>query len=514
MVTLVIGKHHARNASPWGRGTKGYMAYAPELGRLLFVKMGWRPTSSDVTSELATYMHLYEKGVKHIPQVVGGSDVCHGMDDALRPCNPNDKARPKLRTISQQSIKSDGPMEFCERVQHRLIFETIGIPLGEYANALAMIYAVYQAFKSALIAAYLTCCQLNSTTTAAAHQEAWENAEILHRDVSVGNILVDIASKDFNAPRAVLSDWDLSAPKGMLRTATQHDRVVSAELIRLVAILMEPPLPQGTWPFMSGPMLKYPLKPNDLPDDIESFVHLFYYLILRYHEHSLQAAPDHKDANVPLSMFVSNYFFLAEPRGQCAIGGRAKFEVFSKPKPPFNLTNEHDSGLRTFIQSVHTLCYKHYLSLDETLLELYLPPEGSSKTYSKRVPRPIITDDSSDDDFTFDNNDIKEYNAPETSRTTSQRKDPFASHKVMRALLKRTVKTSQGGVIWGLRDKTRDQFEGLQSLTLQPDIPNSSMVLPSSKRSVATRAADKAGNSRGGTKRRTNNDSEEYTPGS
>lgn len=42
-----------------------------------------------------------------------------------------------------------------------------------------------------------------------AHRDAWEKAGILHRDISIGNILIDATSEPA-APRGLLADWDLS----------------------------------------------------------------------------------------------------------------------------------------------------------------------------------------------------------------------------------------------------------------------------------------------------------------
>ena len=64
---------------------------------------------------------------------------------------------------------------------------------------------------------------------APAHQRAWEDAKILHRDVSGGNILID-ADSDQDYPRGYLSDWDLSKHKDDLQRATQHGQLVSSHL--------------------------------------------------------------------------------------------------------------------------------------------------------------------------------------------------------------------------------------------------------------------------------------------
>ena len=55
-----------------------------------------------------------------------------------------------------------------------------------------------------------------------AHQEAWEKAGILHRDVSASNILFDLDTGE-----ALLNDWDLAKLEADLQRQTQHGRSVS-----------------------------------------------------------------------------------------------------------------------------------------------------------------------------------------------------------------------------------------------------------------------------------------------
>ena len=47
------------------------------------------------------------------------------------------------------------------------------------------------------------------TEQVSAHRQAWEKAQILHRDVSVGNIMIDVESPEDDDPEGFLNDWDL-----------------------------------------------------------------------------------------------------------------------------------------------------------------------------------------------------------------------------------------------------------------------------------------------------------------
>ena len=56
-----------------------------------------------------------------------------------------------------------------------------------------------------------------------AHQDAWEKAGVLHRDVSMGNILIDVITGN-----GFLNDWDLCKYKEeMNQVASQPSRSVS-----------------------------------------------------------------------------------------------------------------------------------------------------------------------------------------------------------------------------------------------------------------------------------------------
>ena len=60
-----------------------------------------------------------------------------------------------------------------------------------------------------------------------AHYDAWNKAHVLHRDVSMGNILIDV-----NTETGFLNDWDLCKYREELGgVAGQHARSVSSIFI-------------------------------------------------------------------------------------------------------------------------------------------------------------------------------------------------------------------------------------------------------------------------------------------
>lgn len=65
-------------------------------------------------------------------------------------------------------------------------------------------FATYHALQGMMFCEYFT----RNLMSSLAHQSAWELAEILHRDISAGNIMIDVESPE-NKPRGFLNDWDL-----------------------------------------------------------------------------------------------------------------------------------------------------------------------------------------------------------------------------------------------------------------------------------------------------------------
>ncbi|KAI0042700.1 hypothetical protein FA95DRAFT_1474118, partial [Auriscalpium vulgare] len=95
------------------------------------------------------------------------------------------------------------------------------------------------------------------------HARAYELAEVLHRDISAGNILFYKTAD--GVIRGLLIDWDLCK---IIRKLEKESRRQDWRT--------------GTWQFMSGLRLKNPAKPHELSDDLESFVHVLTYNLVLY----------------------------------------------------------------------------------------------------------------------------------------------------------------------------------------------------------------------------------------
>ena len=119
-------------------------------------------------------------------------------------------------------------------------------------------------------------------TSGIAHTDAFLICGILHRDISVGNIL--LSSLDGTG---ILNDWDMARKvKDIRKGPRQPGRTVSAIPNRHVTILTFFVHNQGTWLFMSIKLLTDPTDLHELQDDLESFCYVVIYLALRYLPHN------------------------------------------------------------------------------------------------------------------------------------------------------------------------------------------------------------------------------------
>jgi hypothetical protein len=112
-----------------------------------------------------------------------------------------------------------------------------------------------------------------------AHQDAYK-ANILHRDISPGNIIIDSFGKGW------LIDWDLSKPLTLsVETPRRATRTVSNDYLLLVMIKANPEYgPQGTWQFMSARLIGQQDGPHEFVDDLESSIYVLLWATLMYSE--------------------------------------------------------------------------------------------------------------------------------------------------------------------------------------------------------------------------------------
>lgn len=168
--------------------------------RMCFIKDTWRPLEPGVHAEWEVYIRLKEAGVdKFIATAICGADVV-GSD-----------GKPQY-TLTQDY--REGAVKRLRRVHCRLVTREIGKPLIKYEHSGFLMSVTYHALRGTSKRPSLHDTKLKTYT---GHQRAWELAKVLHRDVSIGNIMIDAESPEDN-PQGFLNDWDLCKYKEDLDT--------------------------------------------------------------------------------------------------------------------------------------------------------------------------------------------------------------------------------------------------------------------------------------------------------
>ncbi|KAI0332163.1 hypothetical protein GY45DRAFT_1218667, partial [Cubamyces sp. BRFM 1775] len=96
-----------------------------------------------------------------------------------------------------------------------------------------------------------------------AHQSAWEDHGILHRDISVDNIF--IYERPHSGVTGLLANWDKAKRRTLVLNPTTLESSRS-----------------GTWQFLSAGLVTYPNKPHVLSDDLESVIHILNCLAMKH----------------------------------------------------------------------------------------------------------------------------------------------------------------------------------------------------------------------------------------
>ena len=111
---------------------------------------------------------------------------------------------------------------------------------------------------------------------------------------------------------------------------------------------------KGTWQFRSALSLRYPRKPYRRADDVESFVHAFRYMVLRFHPTDLEGLREH----------VQGYFEHSSKVGNFRLGGQKKLDYFNSEKPSFSVVN--NPNLQALLANIAYHCYHGFYERVDT----------------------------------------------------------------------------------------------------------------------------------------------------
>ncbi|KAH8100081.1 hypothetical protein BXZ70DRAFT_203982 [Cristinia sonorae] len=361
--------------SPTGRGTKGYIAFDLEKKKFCFLKDAWRADADGVHPEIEVYKRFegLATPIAGIATVSCGGDMHNAIGS---------------RRIARQETKAQAWFPgYAPRIHTRIVLNEVGIPLRDYEHSFELCCVVYDAF--------------------CAHDDAWSIAKVLHRDISDGNIVIYVNHEHpHKRPRGLLIDWDVCKFEHELsRDPSQKN-------------------PVGTWRFMSAALLRFPLKPNEVADDIESFYHLLMLYALRFHRHgkTLEELKAILESTYDISKYHAGYW----------LGGITKYEYMETAHLPCRPAGQFGS----LLASLAALIQKHYQKLDKELA-MYAVPQADLEPTS---PDPFQSSDM---------NTMK--------RSTNKSKAPPRRHRIAAS----TVITSPEAIPVERTLTTHEQFSAL-----------------------------------------------------
>ncbi|KAA1473551.1 hypothetical protein DENSPDRAFT_802761 [Dentipellis sp. KUC8613] len=329
---LLIARPIASSHSLYGRCTRGYIAYDPKARTVSFLKDCWRADHPRAVAEHEVYKRLAAHGVSNIA-------TCEGSEDVL-----DSRGR-------WQVTKAHGAGDNKSRLafgHYRILLREVCRPLIDFKDFRELASLLYDAMT--------------------AHEDAWCKAAVLHRDISVNNILILEEGKGSNVRRrGILNDWDVCKYREEMDESTTPRR----------------PNLTGTWYFRSALSLQYPYKPYRVSDDIESFVHIYHYCIYRFH--------DTKEDHLAEIINITYGNVGTRTVDGVVIGGSHKLGNMEISRPPMRVGTECPT-LKGCLVALGAVYNSHYKAIDLHSYEfLYLP--ACVRMRSKQ-PIPKIIEDN------------------------------------------------------------------------------------------------------------------------
>ncbi|KAH9914368.1 uncharacterized protein BXZ73DRAFT_54968 [Epithele typhae] len=312
-----------------GRGTRGFIALEWLTQRFVFIKDTWRPFYVGLPSEGDMLNKLNEGSVRNVPTLVCYEDVPgHETETSHyspvtggnrrtvdlnmrrpRPVVPDDAqaastqkkrgtapraARPLPSTPRRrQPASAETPTKSAYAEKHAKKAKEVKSKFIQGTRLRHMVHhrvVVEEVCKDSI--AFTSGHQWARTIlqTLYAHKDAVEHCDIMHRDVSTGNILIYPVilwgpEKKARGVRmtGLLTDWELAKD-----TKIEHAR----QLART-----------GTWQFIPVRCLLDPRSPIKVADELESFFHVFLY-------NSVRLVPSNL---LNVQHFVWSYFDARDP---------------------------------------------------------------------------------------------------------------------------------------------------------------------------------------------------------
>ncbi|KAI0712053.1 hypothetical protein C8Q76DRAFT_476440 [Earliella scabrosa] len=229
-----------------GRGTRGYWALDVDTREVVFLKDTWR---SSLQNEGDVIQQLQERGVRNIPSLVCHGDVPQLIADGSAGDKPDAQCSLTDAYCAQEPGSMGGRAVMSKQRHYRIVLGTVGYDLQHLRGTDELLHATYDVFQAII--------------------DAYTLGKRLHRDVSVGNIIL-VRDGSRSTRKGYLIDWDASCEVDDSGASTEAKRV-------------------GTWLFMSRQVLSHegPTRKHTLQDDMESLLYVILYCSFLWLPHNL-----------------------------------------------------------------------------------------------------------------------------------------------------------------------------------------------------------------------------------
>ncbi|KAG7098098.1 hypothetical protein E1B28_000072 [Marasmius oreades] len=223
-----------------GRSTRGFLVTTLDALDLIgsvtdwsshihYMKETWRVMVDALEPEWKIYQRLKDANVPHVPTILASGDAAGDWQ----------------ATVTGTVVPKNHGLDIRRHHHCFIVMKEVGLPLTDFKVHKELVGAMRDALK--------------------AHQGAYERANVLHRDISVGNILIYDQG-------GLLIDWEFS-------------KVVNPRISNT------PRLDErtGTWQFISARILLLAGQDilHTLTDDLESFFHVLCWVAVQYVQHEL-----------------------------------------------------------------------------------------------------------------------------------------------------------------------------------------------------------------------------------
>ncbi|KZV74522.1 hypothetical protein PENSPDRAFT_195037 [Peniophora sp. CONT] len=246
--------HRAHTSSPYfaGRATRGYIGVDIDEGVVAYMKRSWRIDDAAFPKEIDNYYSFATrtkegKSVPHLPGCYFGGDVPRDSDELAahyfewkKTSKPGETwtlpspieltntrtskyaddvkvSHPKIRRGASALGRADLMKTHTEMTPYTLtvtLFRRIGSKLRDFKSTRDLCVAFRDAIE--------------------AHEAALELKNVLHRDISDGNILIAKVKGEKGEVEGLLIDWDLCIDIQKFGAARRKGRTVSS--LRLIPI--------------------------------------------------------------------------------------------------------------------------------------------------------------------------------------------------------------------------------------------------------------------------------------